>query len=330
MQPLDDETLARVVDIYGLGGVTAHWPATHGIENRNHFLTCALDGETREYVLTIMEEPASSGAMLVELLDACESNGLPVAAATRSRDGARQAMINGKAALLCRRLPGRHVINPTAIQVAAIGRFLARMHHGTAAIAPALSAYPRGAQWLAARAEACRLHLPWATRRLMLDALTEVAALLDRRDVQALPTGSVHGDLFRDNALFDQWGLSGVLDFHHASRGFLIYDVAVAANDWCVGPEGQVDTARLLALLQGYNGVRPFERAELWHLPLFMLYAGLAFWLSRLMAAVEQRQGGVDRVKDPGTFERIVALRRWAPPRIDWFWLDQNVAARDR
>jgi homoserine kinase type II len=330
MQPLDAETLARVVDVYGLGNVAAHWPATHGIENRNHFLTCARDGATREYVLTIMESPASSGSMLVELLDACESCGLPVAAPARTRGGAREATLDGKQVLLCRRLPGRHVINPSEAQTAAIGRFLARLHTRTAAIAPALSPYPRHAEWLAARADACRLQLPWTTRRLMLDALDEVTALLQRRDVDALPSGSVHGDLFRDNVLFDRWGLSGVLDFHHASRGLLLYDVAVAANDWCVDPWGEVDAARLLALLQGYHDVRPFERAELWFLPLFMLYAGLAFWLSRLMTATERHQGGDGRVKDPGEFERIVALRRASPPRIDWWSLDQKVAARDR
>ena len=60
--------------------------------------------------------------------------------------------------------------------------------------------------------------------------------------------------MFRDNVLFTERGLTGVVDFHHAATGYLIYDLAVAANDWCNDYDGVLDADRTLALLRAYHG----------------------------------------------------------------------------
>lgn len=334
MQPLDEATLDLVAGTFDLGVIRMHWPATRGIENRNFFLSTTRAGIESEYVLTIMESPASSGSAVVPLLDACVAAGLPVPAAVRTREGANGIILAGKPAMVCPRLPGRHVVNPTITQVAAVGRFLARLHTCTSRMAPTLAPYPRTVEWLRTTANGCRGHLPWLSQRLLQDALDDVESLLRRTDIAALPTGAIHGDLFRDNVLFDRWGLSGVLDFHHAARGLLIYDLAVAANDWCAEPNGAMDSGRLQALLAGYHGIRPLHPQELWQLPPVMLYAGLAFWVSRLAVAIEQRRGRADRANDPRAFERVVAERIGNPVRIDaWALageLDQKVAESER
>lgn len=284
----------------------------------------------REYVLTIKEHPANSGAALPPLLEDCASRGLPVPTPLRTGTGATALSVYGKPAMLCPRLSGRRVLNPTSAQVASLGRFIARLHADTGAAAPLLPPYPRTIEWLEGQAKSGLPSVPYASQRLMQDAMRGVASLLQRRDVQRLRTGVIHGDLCRGNVLFNGWGLSGVLDFHNAARGFLIYDLAVAANDWCVDAAGGVDATRLHALLTAYHRLRLLEPAELWHLPMFMLYAGLAFWLSRLEGAPEQRSGRVERANDSDVFERIVARHLSTPVAVDPRQLDQNVAARER
>lgn len=331
MQPPDDETLAGVADAYRLGHVTACWPASRGVENRNYFLTCSAGALSREYVLTIMQRPANSGAELVRLLEACEAAGLPVPAPLRNRSGLVETTINGQPALVAPRLSGRHVVNPTVAEAEAVGRFLARLHTAANTIAPSLPDYPRTPEWLRSRADETKPELGWLRRELLDDALEAVESLLERDDVACLPTGVIHGDLFRDNVLFDRWGLSGVLDFHHASRGFLLYDLAVTANDWCAEPNGALDTERLQALLRGYHSIRRLDTAEFWFLPAFLLYAALAFWLSRLVVWFAHRQGQTGRANDPVPLERMVRSRLTVGVSLDTWLLDrQNVAASDR
>ena len=101
----------------------------------------------------------------------------------------------------------------------------------------------------------------------------------------------MHGDLFRDNVLFNEWGLTGVLDFHHAARGVLIYDLAVAANDWCTDSTGLMNPDRATTLLRAYHRIRPLSRSEIRLFPTFALYGALAFWLSRLAVSIERERG---------------------------------------
>ncbi len=152
---------------------------------------------------------------------------------------------------------------------------------------------------------------------LLLDAMLGNATdALRQAEADRLPRGVVHGDLFRDNVLFAGDRLTGLLDFHHAAVGYLIYDLAVAANDWCSRPDGRLDPSQANALLAAYRRLRPLTDAELAAFPSFMAYAALAFWLSRLSAASKAQSGLPVRVRDPDEFRRIGAdrtMRRFRP-----------------
>ena len=76
-----------------------------------------------------------------------------------------------------------------------------------------------------------------------------------------LPRGLIHGDLFRDNVLWDDHGaISALLDFESASRGVLAYDLMVTVLSWCFGDGFDAPLAR--AMVAGYESVRPLEARE--------------------------------------------------------------------
>jgi homoserine kinase type II len=64
--------------------------------------------------------------------------------------------------------------------------------------------------------------------------------------------GLIHQDLFPDNLLVLDGKLAAVLDFEQATRGPLVYDVAVALNAWCWDGE-RIDEQASRALLAAYG-----------------------------------------------------------------------------
>ena len=90
-----------------------------------------------------------------------------------------------------------------------------------------------------------RLERALEKRRLAKRYAPDVARLASelrrqsRRSFAHLPHGTVHGDLFVDNAKFLDDELVGVIDFEMASSDRLLWDVAVTLNDWCWQPSAR-------------------------------------------------------------------------------------------
>ena len=306
---LNTETLKDLLARYDVGRLLDHRPASHGIENSNFFITALKDGARSRWVLTILERPSHSGSNYVPLLDICHEAGLPVAPVVRNISGDAIESLDGKAAMLAPMLPGTHVDIPSVQQLEALGGFIANFHGATSTPGFEVAPYPRDASWMRDRQSGVRGQMAQADARLVSDAVERVVDLLGRKEVAGLPAGLVHGDLFRDNVLFDGPKLTGVVDFHHAARGYLVYDLAVAANDWCSVPGGSLDPERTTALVGAYRRIRPLTDLEIDCFSRFLLYAAVAFWLSRLAVAFGAEGNYTGRFKDPDEFKAIVIDR---------------------
>jgi homoserine kinase type II len=271
--------LELLVAAWPVGAVIDAERITLGIENTNYFVTTVIGDMEREWVLTLMAHPPTRSAL--EVLEAADAAGLPVPVPVR--DGAGQAtrsIPGGGHALLAPRLRGRHPERPTARQCAAAGRFLARLHEATAALSA--PPHPRSADWMRLRAAVHRPRLGLRERELLAAAVGGLGTLQRREDWRRLPHGVVHGDLFRDNALFEEERLTGVIDFHHAAHAPLAFDLAVVAADWCRSEEGGLDRNRMLALLQAYHGERALTPLERCFWPALLVLAATRFWIARL------------------------------------------------
>lgn len=142
------------------------------------------------------------------------------------------------------------------------------------------------------RATVLLSHVP--AGRFGLDGLRERLSRVDRTDARyaddtrrirerieyhaassptSLPSGLIHGDLFRDNVLWRRSGPDGsacellaLIDFESASRGVFIYDLMVCAHAWCYGHRFELGLVR--AMFEGYEAERrlePEERAAVVH-----------------------------------------------------------------
>ncbi len=100
------------------------------------------------------------------------------------------------------------------------------------------------------------------------DVKTLALELIRHHFITELPRGTIHGELFIDNARFERGKLSGVLDFEGASTAPLAYDLAVALCDWAFLHDRFLPE-RARALVEGYQSRRPLmpmERGQLYEL----------------------------------------------------------------
>jgi homoserine kinase type II len=185
--------------------------------------------------------------------------------------------VNGKPACIVTRLAGGPRMEPRPDDCRTVGAILASMHLAGVEYDAALeNGY--GQPWRERFAERLR---PELTRREseLIDAENRYQAI---HDDTVLPRGVIHGDLFRDNILWDAEGRGGVIDFYFACDDALAYDLAITVNDWCTTPGAELDAARARALVAGYDALRPLTELEraLW--PVMLRRAALRTWLGRL------------------------------------------------
>ena len=264
-----------------------------GVENTNYFVTAEDAQGSHSLVLTLIESPPPSRTnwFLPVVLDRLQAVGLPTPRLRRTLDGAAAVMWSERNVLLCDRISGNHRTHVHAQDCAAIGRFMARQHRAMDGLRHDAPAHPRQAAWLHERVNALAMRIPPWQHALLVDGLAQTDSLFARVDYQTLPEAVVHGDLFRDNALFTAQGLSGVIDFHHAAVHKRVFDIAVAINDWCDDSTQGISPDRMQALLRAYDRITPLTAMELALLPAFLSYAALAFSLSRLDGHVARPAG---------------------------------------
>ncbi len=125
----------------------------------------------------------------------------------------------------------------------------------------------------------------------------------------SLPAGMIHADLFRDNVLFCGNRISAVLDFYSACNDTLILDLAIACNDWCE-TEGRFDHIKMESLLTGYQSCRKLSEAEREGIAVYLRFAALRFWISRLHHQLFPLDAEITQKKDPDVFRRILEQHR--------------------
>jgi homoserine kinase type II len=300
---LDRTAVSQFLRAYPVGALLRFQGISAGLANSNY----RVDTNCGRYVLTLFEDYNSRQiAPLLAFSRYLAQRGLPCprALSPSSNPGQLWQALKGRPASLVPWLPGSSPMQPDRRQAQAIGSALARLHRlGQQYRGPLPCGL--GADWNPLQLTTLRPRLRPAQRLLMQREHINLASLpLDK-----LPGGPIHSDLFRDNSLFQGHRLSGLLDLYDASRGPLLYDLAVTVNDWCSSADGALKHRHLQALLRGYQRHRPLTRLERHCWPGMLRAAALRFWLSRLQyqqtGQISARQPG----KQPQQYLRILQHR---------------------
>ncbi|MEP7053018.1 MAG: homoserine kinase [Pseudomonadota bacterium] len=275
-------------------------PLSAGSVNSNFRLT---DAAGRVYFARLYEEQDQAGAEREHaLVAALDEAGLPVVRALNNRDGGSLASFQGKAFAVFPWREGEILCQGrvTAEACRKLGAALAGVHLCSSR-APTL---PEGRFRIADLRERLK-RVEAAGRASLLPEVVTIRARLDHYEAHRAPNleqGICHGDLFRDNVLWQGADLSALLDFESACRNNFAYDLMVTALAWCFGSE--FDTRLVQALFDGYRSVRRVPAAEVAALRGEGAIACLRFATTRLTDFSLRVPDGAQPVRD---FRRFLA-----------------------
>lgn len=246
---------ARIAQAHALGACLDVIPVAAGTVNSNYF----LDTEQGRVFVRLYEQQEVDGVEYEwALLDHLEARGVPVPPRVHGPlPGALR--VGGRPVAVFRAVSGEDLCQArvSEARVEAVGEALAQA-------SKAGEDFPirRAGRFTFADIDRLLARAAAAERPELADTIARLRALHAELTASTpeLPTGVVHGDLFRDNVLWRGDALVALLDWESASDGAIIYDLAVTLLAWCCGDALDWTLAR--ALVRGYQRVRPIASAE--------------------------------------------------------------------
>lgn len=303
-----DDDLARFLADYDIGEATAFKGIAEGVENSNYY----LETTQGRFILTLFEKRADPADLpyFIGLKQHLAANGFACPLPVCARDGQALRTLCAKPAVIVTFLSGLSPKHPTARQCRALGAGLAQLHRAASdfAMTRANSLGPQSWPGL------------WAGRRAVAERLQPGLADLIESDLAAiaqarpqdldLPRGTIHADLFPDNAFFLGETFSGAIDFYFACTDLLAYDLAVCLNAWAFERNGDYNFSHGANLIAGYESVRPLGPGERAALPLLARGAALRFFLTRLVDWSDTPADALVKPHDPLDYAARLAFHR--------------------
>ncbi|MDX3925529.1 MAG: homoserine kinase [Shinella sp.] len=303
---ISEDDLARFLTAYDAGTLTSYKGIAEGVENSN-FLLHTTKGA---FILTLYEKRVDPADLpfFLGLMHHLADRGVNCPLPLSRNDGRLLGELSGRPAAVITFLEGMWLRKPAAGHCREVGRALAEMHvagEGFSLTRPnALSVGGWRPLWEKSQDRADEVE------RGLQDEIAAELALLERDWPKDLPAGVIHADLFPDNVFFIGDRLSGLIDFYFACNDLFAYDVSVCLNAWCFEKDGSFNLTKGMALLAGYESVRPLSDAESAALPLLARGSALRFFLTRLYDWLTTPPGALVVKKDPLEYLRKLRFHR--------------------
>jgi homoserine kinase type II len=339
---LNAEVIFDILKKYEVGILLDFEPVSSGIENTNYFVWTESDDQSiNKWVLTVFENLSEESLPFFNSLTVHLSNkGFAVPAPKKMKNSQfvffmnyslSSSVINDqpeqkKYGVLVPKFEGTADDFPDTSKCQKIAAYAAKMHKALYDF-EADQRIQHSLEWCERLVEILSPLIPQDDAHLLSLALERYHNY--QTLIEQCSQGAVHGDLFRDNVLFENGEISGVIDFYNAGRTAFLFDLAVIANDWTVNferlpslfskSESAIDDVdlkaiyneqKLTALVNAYESEKPFSNFEREAWPRLLELAALRFWLSRLktkyIQSYQQASKAGEVIKSPEAMKVIL------------------------
>lgn len=303
---LGDAEIAALCAEFGIGELISFAPIPAGTINSNY----RVDAAGGRFFLRVNEGKSEQDVRYeAELVGELAARGVPTPRPIQTVGKQPYAAHDGRLVSVFAWVDGVHreAGQVTEADAGAVGAALARLHVAGLGVAPRFvrdGIYTFDA--IVRRLDGFRDSTDPALAEAIALLVDEAAWLGGHAGHRAAAQrGIIHGDLFRDNVMFDGDRVVALIDFEQASVGSLVYDIAVCINAWCF--DDRPDEALAESLLAGYRAVRELDTPSLAMLYPELRAAAMRFAVTRI---TDVYLPGVHR---PGKdFRRYIArLQAW-------------------
>ena len=273
-----------------------------GVTNTNYF----LETDTTKLILTIFEEnKLEELPFYLDLMRFLASKNFPCPLPVINNNNEYLTLIKDKPAVLVSFLLGAEKESITEDDCCSVGEALARLHTSAKDFS-GKKKNSRNIDWISTKFNELKKRLSSSDQTIIEQEIDYQKNCL----TDGLPSGIIHGDLFRDNVFFHQEKLSAFIDFYYACNDHLILDIAITINDWCSNSDGSLKKEKFDLFLNGYQSIRMLQSSELKYLNNALRLAALRFWLSRLDAYYNILESESVSIKDPNYFKKVLLNRQ--------------------
>ncbi|MCW8900841.1 MAG: homoserine kinase [Gammaproteobacteria bacterium] len=304
---VSDREFSEILKSYNLGNFISAQGIQAGIENTNYFLTTSQG----EYVFTLFEKINQQElGFYISLLQELSQADISCPQPQVDINDCSINEIKSKPFTLVSRLKGKNLTSANIEQCKAIAIELAKLHtllFSATHSANNLLPNRRGKAWREETAKNLMAHVSAYEANLISSEIKFYQSFDDSN----LPRGIIHADLFKDNALFENDRLSGIIDFYDACYDTYLYDMAITVNAWCIDENKKLNEPVVNAFLKSYQSIRPLTEPEAQAWPIMLRMAAMRFWLSRLEDSFSSNnltptQDTLTHSKNPMEYQKIL------------------------
>jgi homoserine kinase type II len=293
-----DEALIAYLKLYDIGELHSLKGIAGGVENSNYMLTT----DQGNFILTLYEKRVNAKDLpfFLGLMEHLSEKGMSCPLPIKMKNGESLGLLANRPTAIISFLDGFEIKRPLPKHCFEVGKALAEMHLAGEGFALTRRNGLTLEDWRplfeksADRADEVQPGL----RKFIETELD----FLEANWPKSLPQGVIHADLFTDNVFFLRDELSGIIDFYFACNDLLAYDLVTCINAWCFEPDWAFNTTKALALVKGYESVRPLSEDEFRAIPVLSRGSALRFMLTRLYDWLNVPPGALVVPKNPAEY----------------------------